>query len=109
MVIYDDSYVITWMSDLFQARGIDRIGKKVLTWLPEADDLISGKAETVTVQLDDRVYEIKRNEDAPILFFRDITELNNYRLAYQEEQVVIGMGHKMPSTIKAAYVVIGVQ
>ena len=91
MVIYDDSYVITWMSDLFQTRGIDRIGKKVLTWLPEADDLISGKAETVTVQLDDRVYEIKRNEDAPILFFRDITELNNYRLAYQEEQVVIGM------------------
>ena len=47
LLIYDDDYVVTWMSELFAERGIDRVGYKLLTWVPEADDLISGKSDTV--------------------------------------------------------------
>lgn len=90
MVIYDDNYVITWMSELFTERGISRLGTKLLEWLPEADDLIAGSSDLAKVQLDQNIYEISRKEDAPILFFRDVTQLEKYRLKAAEEQIVIG-------------------
>lgn len=91
IVAYDDEHVITWMSDLFEERGINRVGRKVLVWLPEAEGLMNGNADRTNVQLDDRIYEVTKKEDQSILFFRDITDLNNYRLAYEEERTVVGM------------------
>ena len=91
MIIYDDDYVITWMSDLFAARGIERIGHKVLSWIPEADDLISGRSDTAMVTLDERVYEIRRKEDSQIIFFKDVTDLNYYMDVYEKEHIVIGL------------------
>ena len=73
IVSYDENYVITWMSDLFNDRFINRVGKKVLVWLPEVEALISGQEEVVYVTLDERRYEIKRRENAPMLFFKDVT------------------------------------
>lgn len=90
MIQYDDDYVITWMSELFQTRNINRVGTKVLTWIPEADDLISGKEDTAYVQLDNRMYELHRKEDEPILFFKDVTELTEYKEKYHDERIVIG-------------------
>ncbi len=91
MVMYDDNYVITWMSELFEERGINRVGRKVLTWIPEADDLISGKADQVMVRLDKHVYEIRRVEDEAMLFFRDVTDISSFEEKYNEERVVIGL------------------
>ena len=91
MLIYDDSYEVTWMSELFRLRSIDKVGERLLTWIPEADDLVSGKTDRVRVQLDDRIYEITRKEDAPMLFFKDVTELYNLSKAYVEEKTVLGI------------------
>ena len=91
LLMYDDDYVITQMSELFEERGLNHVGSKVLSWLPEADPLISGQGDTATVQLDDRMYEICRREDEPVLIFRDITEQHNAMLSYSEERPVIGI------------------
>ncbi len=91
MLTYDDDYVITWMSDLFTQRGIDRVGYKVLSWLPEADPLISGSAESAQVQLDERTYRIFRKQDEPVLIFRDITDAHNAMLQYDESRPVVGI------------------
>lgn len=91
MVSYDEDHVVDWMSDLFEERGIHRVGTKVLVWLPEAEQLINGGTDTVTVHLDDRLYEITKKEDEPLLLFKDITNLNEYKLAYEEERSVVGM------------------
>lgn len=93
LVMYDDDYVVTWMSELFDKIGINRIGAKILTWIPEADDLIAGKSDTSLVPLDDKVYEISRVENAQIIIFRDITELNKYKNMYDSEQVVVGLAN----------------
>lgn len=93
MIIYDDDYVITWMSELFATRGIDRVGHKLLTWIPEADDLIAGRADISTVRLDDHIYEIRRSEDSQIIFFRDITEVSTYREKYNDEHIVLGLAN----------------
>ncbi|MGP1376114.1 MAG: DHH family phosphoesterase [Bulleidia sp.] len=91
MVLYDDAHIITWMSQLFADRGINRIGIKVLSWLPEAEALIDGSSDTVTVQLDNRIYSVARKEDEPVLFFRDITDLDYARRELEEGRSVIGM------------------
>lgn len=91
MLIYDDSYEVTWMSELFRLRSLDKVGERLLTWIPEADDLVSGKTDRVRVQLDERIYEITRKEDAPMLFFKDVTELSNLSRAYVEEKTVLGI------------------
>ncbi len=91
LLMYDDDYVITQMSELFEKRGLNHVGSKVLSWLPEVDPLISGEGDTATVQLDDRMYEICRREDEPVLIFRDITTQHNAILSYNEERPVIGI------------------
>lgn len=91
MVSYDESYVITWMSDLFEERGFNRVGKKLLAWLPEIDDLIVGKADEVEVVLDNKIYLVHRKEDAQVLFFKDITVTKEFKEAYENEKVVIGL------------------
>ena len=93
MVTYDENYTITWMSELFEERGINRISKRVTMWLPEVNALIQGDVESVQVQIDDRIYRIARKDDAQILFFQDITEKVNLEKAYQDEQLVIGLIH----------------
>ena len=91
LVTYDDNYIITSMSDLFIGQRDGRVGKKLLAWLPEADDLVSGKADKTTVVLDDHNYEIMRKEGSPILIFRDITELTGYQKKFEEGQLVLGL------------------
>ncbi len=91
MVSYDDEHVVTWMSELFEDRGINRLGHKVLVWLPEAEPLLNGTSDSAQVTLDDRTYEITKSNDEPVLFFRDITDLYHTRNAYEEGRPVIGM------------------
>lgn len=91
MVIYNEDYEITWLSDLFAQDYADRIGTKILTWVPEADDIISGTSDSVTAKMDGRYYELHRKAEAPIIIFNDITELNDYRTRYAQEHIVIGM------------------
>ncbi len=91
MVMYDDAHCITWMSELFEKRGINRIGTRVLSWLPEAEPLINGTVDQVSVQLDDRIYEITRKEDEPVLFFKDVTDLSRTQTELEEGRTVIGM------------------
>ena len=88
---YDDKYNITWMSELFEERGIDRVGDKLTEWLPESVRILSGELDSGTVQLDDRIYEIRRKPDAPIMYFRDVTDIQNYKNKYLTSRLVIGM------------------
>ena len=91
LIIYDDKYNITWMSELFEERGIDRVGDKLTEWLPESVRILSGELDSGTVQLDDRIYEIRRKPDAPIMYFRDVTDIQNYKNKYLTSRLVIGM------------------
>lgn len=93
ILTYDEDYVITWMSELFDERGINRISKKLLLWLPEVNDLFQGEREKVHVKIDEYWYEITRKDEAQILFFVDVTESMELKRAYEDDQVVIGLIH----------------
>lgn len=93
LLTYDDDYIITWMSELFEERGINRISKKLLLWLPEVNDLFQGDVEKVFVEIDEFTYEITRKEDAQVLYFKDITAEKKLETSYQEEHLVLGLIH----------------
>ncbi|MBE6117983.1 MAG: DHH family phosphoesterase [Erysipelotrichaceae bacterium] len=93
LVTYDSDHVITAMSDLFKQRGIERIGIKLLEWLPECERLISKGEETATVAIGESLFEVTRVENEPVLLFRDISALERYRMAYLEERPVIGLAN----------------
>ncbi|MFV0379845.1 MAG: DHH family phosphoesterase [Anaerorhabdus sp.] len=92
-ITYNDDYVVTWMSELFVERQIDRTGKKILVWLPKLDSLISGESDIEYIQIDDREYAVSRKEDSQVMLFKDVTELLQYKDSYEKEQMVLGLIH----------------
>jgi len=93
ILTYDEDYVITWMSELFDERGINRISKKLLLWLPEVNELFQGEREKVHVKIDEYWYEITRKDEAQILFFVDVTASMELKRAYEQDHVVVGLIH----------------
>ncbi len=91
IVIYDKNYNITWMSDLFKQRGLEKIGERVTAWLPEVSAILSGDTDVTYVKLDDRVYQIKRKSDVTMLFFLDVTEERKYEELFSADRIVVGM------------------
>ncbi len=90
---YDKDYVITWMSEFFEERGINRISKKLFSWLPEAQAIFKGEVETVIIEVEDVCYEVSRKEDSQVLYFKDVTDLTKIRTKYNNEQLVMGIIH----------------
>ncbi|TFG83495.1 MAG: DHH family phosphoesterase, partial [Erysipelotrichales bacterium] len=67
--------------------------RKVTSWIPKCNDLFTGDEETITVDVDDYIYQIVRKEDGQTLFLKDVTVLNHISDLYEKEQVVLGLIH----------------
>jgi len=93
MVIYDQNYIITWMSDLFAEREIDYVGEKLTVWLPDINLLFQEGVDNVTVDFEGYRYLIERKDEEQVLFFKDITDISLLELNYHNEQVVVGLIH----------------
>lgn len=93
IVTYDENYNVTWMSEIFDQRGISLIGSKITALSPEINKLFTGDSERLTIEVNDTIYEVIRKENVQLLFFRDITEINQLESAYEDEQVVLGLIH----------------
>lgn len=91
IVIYDGNYNITWMSDLFRQRGLEKVGSRLTAWLPEVRDILAGDTDTAEVRLDDRIYQIRRKNDITMLFFLDVTEVRRYQELFSADRIVVGM------------------
>lgn len=93
IVTYDENYNVTWMSEIFDQRGISLIGSKITALSPEINKLFTGDSERLVIEVNDSIYEVIRKENVQLLFFRDITEISQLESAYDDEQVVLGLIH----------------
>ncbi|MDP2813979.1 MAG: DHH family phosphoesterase [Erysipelotrichaceae bacterium] len=93
IVTYDENYNVTWMSEIFDQRGISLIGSKITALSPEINKLFTGDSESLVIEVNDSIYEVIRKENVQLLFFRDITEISRLESAYDDEQVVLGLIH----------------
>lgn len=90
IVTYDDKGIVTWMSDLFYERKIVDVNKNLGHQIPDLVPLIQGEVDALEVCVDDHFYSVIRKENATILFFKDITELNALKQQMENDSLVLG-------------------
>ncbi len=90
ILIYDEDFIIRYMSPLFAELEIDANGQKVVAWQKDLQDLINGSVDHVIVTLKDNKYEVQKKSDEEILFFKDITREYDLERHYEEEAYVLG-------------------
>ena len=93
MVIYDDNYNVTWMSDLFEEREINYVGEKLTMWLPDVNELLQEGVDSIVVDFEGYRYRVDKKDDEQVLFFQDITDFSLLEMKYKNEQVVVGIVH----------------
>ena len=54
IVTYDENYNVTWMSEIFDQRGISLIGSKITALSPEINKLFTGDSERLVIEVNDR-------------------------------------------------------
>ena len=91
ILVYNEDYEITWLSTMFYEKQINRVGEKVLVWLPELQDLLSGKAERAVVVINDDKYEVSKKDDAYVLFFKDISKEYDLEKEVSDKAYVLGL------------------
>ncbi len=91
ILLYNENYEVSFLSVFFTERGINRIGEKLLIWLPELQDLLSGKVLKATVVINDDKYEVTKKDDSYVLFFRDISKEYDLRVELDDKGYVVGL------------------
>lgn len=93
IIVYDENYEVTWISDFLINRGIHLVGKKTTAFLPCIADLFQGEVDVVSGEFDEHIYEVSRKEEGHVLFVRDITRLAVITKKFEEDSVVVGIIH----------------
>lgn len=93
IIIYDDDYVATWCSELFEERGISIVGERLTRAIPGSEVLLNGESDKAIFVIDEREYEITRSEADRVLFIKDVTDINEVNRNYEDEKIVLGLIH----------------
>lgn len=93
IVILNDDYVVTWMSDFFDNTMNRFIGEKITSWLPAISGLLLNKQNQITINYKNRIFEVSRFQTAHTLFFKDVTKLQNTINLYEQNKIVLGLAH----------------
>ena len=91
IISYDDDYIVTWASELFDTRDIKLIGEKITRAIPGIEILLNGETDKDVFLIDHREYEIKKANGSQTLFVKDVTELKNTLSTYNNERTVLGL------------------
>lgn len=90
ILVYNEEFVITWLSSLFKERSMDHLGEKLLLWLPELKDLLKGDVDHVYIKINEETYEIRKLRNAFVLFFKDISKETDLEEKIDNSRLVIG-------------------
>lgn len=91
ILVYNEEYEITWLSAMFNEKHINHVGEKLLVWIPELQDLVSGKVKKLTVVINDDKYLVSKKEDAYVLFFNDISKEYDLEKKVNDKAYVLGL------------------
>ncbi len=91
ILMYDENYEITYLSNMFKDKHIDKNGEKILVWLPELQDLLGGRVDKTIVIVNDDKYEVSKKDDDYILFFNDISVEYDLKKAAEDNEYVFGL------------------
>ncbi len=90
IIVYDENYEITYMSDFFIRRNMDHLGEKILNWLPELQEMISNEANNNTVVINDEKYSVRKVDNANVITFKNITKEYDLDRKLDQNSPVLG-------------------
>ncbi len=94
LLVYDNDYVVQWISEFLQERGFaSLVNKKITMTVEETRQLFDGSSDSISAEIDGYRYEISKADDCQVLYVRDVTETVHIRTAYQNEKLVLGLVH----------------
>ena len=91
IMMYDNNYEITYLSQFFADRGLNHFGEKVLNWLPELQDMLNHESNNETITINEETFLVRKIDKTNTLTFKDITKEYNLDKKLNNEAIVIGM------------------
>ncbi len=91
ILVYNEEYEVTFMSEFFRSRELDYVGEKLLNWIPELQSILSGEAERLDVIFNDKRYNVVKKENDSVLMFKDITSESQLSRKIADDMPVFGL------------------
>lgn len=88
---YDKDYVIESITGFVLDNGYEMIGEKLLSYLPETQDIIDGTKEKCVVKIKDKKYEATKKDNSNILVLKDISREYDLEQKIKENAYVLGL------------------
>ena len=90
LMLINDKGDVIWVNDWFEDEQIDIVDSNIYAWKKELEKLSEGK-ETVSVEHNNRTYEVKLLKEANLFIFKDVTEFNAITEFSKSHAPVIGI------------------
>lgn len=92
LLVVDDTDTIIWTNELFSDRQINIMDNNIFDWQPRLRQLkeANDSEETIKIEVNSHVYEVKFLKDAMLYIFKDITLAESYYNYSQDHAPVIG-------------------
>ena len=90
IIVYDENYEITFMSDFFVKKNMDHLGEKLLNWLPELQEMISNEANNHIVIINDEKFSVRKVDNANVITFKNITREFDLDKKLDDQNPVLG-------------------
>ncbi len=91
IVIYDDEYMVTWVSDFLENDNPNMMGEKIIKIIPGVENLIKGVEENIIVHQNNKIYKCSKSDDEQAILVQDVTELETIKRNYTDQQLVLGL------------------
>lgn len=91
ILIYDEKYFITFMSNYLLDNVGHHLGTNLLSWLPGLKRLLNGESEEEILEIREIKYLISKHYQANALTFRDISKEYDLEKKFAEDAVVLGL------------------
>lgn len=91
ILMYDENYEITFMSDFFNRHNIDHVGEKVLNYFPELQDMLNNEGNNKIITINDEKFSVRKIEKAFVLTFKNITTEYDLDKKLDDDACVLGL------------------
>lgn len=90
ILLYDEDHKVEWNNPY-----VTRMLGKESVIHEELGELFPGLSlkadEMIRYEINERIYEVRSNEDERLIYFRDITDQVHLQIRYEEEKLAIGL------------------
>lgn len=91
IITFNEEGIATWASSFLRDEGLDLVNHKLTGFLENIRELIDENVDTITGTYKGQVYEVRRKENARVLFVRNITELTELKAKLTAQSIVVGL------------------